>query len=140
MVSGDHSEGRDQINVGLVIGLGVFESLKVQDHREQSDAVEVNSLLGKVAGNARSAGGAVALTQQEERRVPALVARNVHADELAESLDIAFYTPEFFRRVQVFSAAEAGADGVHHDQIALIEQRVWVVLNVIWSHGKKTIC
>src|SRR2546422_1002240 len=36
--------------------------------------------------------------------------------------------------------AEARADRIHHHQIAFIEQRVGIVLHLIWSRREKAVC
>ena len=98
MIAGDNGEGRNQENVGLIVGVGLFERFEIQHGGEQRDAVERNAAIGEVTGDACGARGSVAFAEEEERRRPAFVARDVEANEFAEGLDVSLDAPEFLER------------------------------------------
>ena len=127
MVGGDHAERRHQQEVGDVVVLRPLECAEVHGRRKQGDAVEGNPAIGKKAGDTRRPRGAVALTQDEQRRRPALVSRHVQPNEFSESLDVAFYAQEFLDGLGVGGAAEAGRDRIHKHEVAAIEQRIGIV-------------
>ncbi len=77
-------------------------------------------------GEARTAGRSIALTGDEFRRGPALVARGPEANEIAHRLDVASQTIEL-RRIDAGSgSAVACADRVDEYQVGDIENRVGV--------------
>src|SRR5713226_6172519 len=92
-----------------------------------------------MAGNPGRTRGAVALSKEEERRTPALVTRDVHADEFAEGLNVAFHSPKFLRRLSILATAEAGANRVHQNQVTLVEQGVRIVLHPVWRRGQEAV-
>ena len=100
VIRGDHGEGRNQENIRLVVSVGLFEGFEIQHTGEQGDAVERDAAIGKISGDSGGARGSVAFAQNEQRRGPALVARDVEADELAEGLDVSLDAPEFLEHPQ----------------------------------------
>src|SRR5260370_33810265 len=122
-----------------MVGLGVFERLKVEHHAEQSYSVEGNALLRQIAGNAGGPGGAVAYSQQEERRSPALVTRDVLTNEFAGSCDVTLLSPEFLGDLRSFAATEAGANRVQQHQVTLVEQGVRIIPDLVGSWGQKAV-
>src|SRR5437868_8176268 len=50
-----------------------------------------------------------------------------------------FYSEIFFCEVRIGGAAGAGSDGVHHDHIAAVKQRVWIVGNVVGRSGHEAV-
>ena len=108
MVTGDHGEGGNQQNVRLIVALVVHQGLEAERGREQGNAVERYSLIAQVSGNARSARCSVTFAEEEQRRAPAFVTRQIQPDEFAEGFDIALHAQEFFGQLGVGSAAEAG--------------------------------
>ena len=67
VVGSNRGVAGEQQDIRLVIRFGPLQSLEVQDHGKQRDAVERDAALRKVAGDARGAGGAVTLSQQKQR-------------------------------------------------------------------------
>ena len=92
-----------------------------------------------MTGNAGGAGSAVTFAQQKQGRRPAIVARDVQANEFSEGFDVAFHSEIFFCEFRVGGAAEAGCDGIHHDDVAAVEQRVLIVGNVVGSGRHKAV-
>ena len=96
VIARNHGEAWNQQDVRLVVGLRVFERLEIDRDRKQGDSVERYSLPSELSGDARRTGGAITFSEQEQRRTPALVAADIHANEFAEGLHVAFYAPELF--------------------------------------------
>ena len=108
VITRNHGEGGNQQDVGLVVALGVFQRLEAERGREQGDAVERDALVREIAGDAGGARGSVTLAEEEERRTPALVAREIQPDEFAEGVDVALHAQKFLGQLSVGGAAEAG--------------------------------
>src|ERR1035437_8288047 len=106
MVSGDHSERGDQENISLVVGLVADESLEIQHHRKQRDAVEGNTMVGKISRDARRPRRAIACTEQVEGSTPAFISRDVEANEFAECFDVTLQSPEFLEQLGIARATE----------------------------------
>src|SRR5581483_4205918 len=98
-----------------------------QHRRNQHHAIEGNSLLDQIAGKPGGARGAIALADQEQWRVPAIIACEIEADELADGCDIALQAPEFLSQLGVCRPAVAGAHGIDKDQVGHIEPGLVVV-------------
>src|SRR4051794_1185788 len=84
-------------------------------------------MLDEVAGESRRARRAVALADEEERRLPALILRQVEADKLADRLDVALQTEISLREFGARGAAVARADRIDEDEIGRVEPRLLVV-------------
>src|SRR6266496_4916900 len=121
MVAGDHGEARDQQDVGLVVGLRILERLEIDCNRKKSNSIERYTLPCEQAGDARRTGRAVTFSKQEQRRIPALVAADVHANEFGEGLHVALYAPELLGELRIFGAAVAGTDCVDENEITFVE-------------------
>ena len=94
---------RKEERVGKVVSLREPGRLEVEDRRHEEDAVEGDALVDEVARETGGAGRAVALAHEEERRRPALVPREIEADELADGGEVALHAPELL--------SELGLDG-----------------------------
>src|SRR5207249_2020787 len=106
---------------------------------KQSNAVKCDPFLRQLPRNSCRPGRAVALSQQEQRRGPAVITRYVQANELAECVNVPFDAPEFLADLRCFRATESRADGVYQDEVALVEQRVLIVFQVVRGRGQKSI-
>src|SRR2546428_2691626 len=81
--------------------------------------------------------GAIAFAEQELGRCPAVEARQVDANEIAESLKVAAHA---MKRLGIFcGAAETGRDGVDIHKICYVEQRELVFDKLKRSRGLESI-
>ena len=111
-----------------VVCLQEADRLNIEHGGNEDDAVEGDALVHQMSGQPGSTGGAVALSGQEQRRGPSLIARQIKADEFADGFDIAFEAPEFLVQLLFGRSTETGADRIDEHQICLIEPRVLIVL------------
>ena len=105
---------------------------EIQHARQQHDPVQIHALLVlQIAGEVGGAGGAVAFAGQELGRCPAAMARSVEPDELAHRLHVAIHAVELPRVVPRRGTAVAGGDRVDEDQVRDVQDRVFVVHQLI---------
>src|SRR5207248_11601623 len=117
VIPGDGRVGREEEDVGQVVAAGEARRLEVQDGRDEDDAVEGDAVLDEVAGKPRRARRPVTLADEEERRSPALVARQVEADELADRLEVALESEILAPQLRLRRAAVARAHRVYEDEV-----------------------
>src|SRR6266404_3946129 len=80
--------------------------------------------------------GAVAFADEEFGGVPAIVAVDVHSDELRERLYVLLDAPKILVLRFAHGVAEAGANGIDEDHVGFIEQRGLIVLQLVgWRRG-----
>ncbi len=81
------------ISVGSVLQLALFAraGVDVENRREQHHAVNRDVVVGQIAGQSRSAGGAVAFAADKQRRSPEVVFVQEAADEFAEGCQIVLH-------------------------------------------------
>ena len=115
--------GRQKQHVGQVVARGESRGLKIEDRRDQQDAVEREAPVDQVSGQPRRACRAVAFADHEQRRRPAPVARHVQADELADRLDVALHAPELAAQFGLGRAAVAGPHRIDEHQVGLVQPR-----------------
>ena len=129
MIPGGGGEGGKREGVGLIdagVGGGAVDAVvEAEDLREEDDAVEVDA--AKVGGEDGGAWGAVAFAEEILGRVPAIVLGEEAADEALEGVAVGVDAVEGFGFVFAEGAAEAGAGGVDEDDVADVEEGVFVV-------------
>src|SRR5579884_1754870 len=94
MVARDPGEAWENQRIRNIVGLCELERLEAQHRPEQNNSIKGNSVIRQVACDPRRAGRTIALTEKVQRRRPALVAREVHPDELAKGLDVPAHVPK----------------------------------------------
>src|SRR6185437_15095605 len=97
--------------------------VKIEYRREQYHAVEIDAFLLEAIGHGRRARRAIALADQELRRVPASILREEDPDELGERFRVGVHAIECFGRahapgVSSQYAAESRAHRVDEHEIA----------------------
>ena len=119
--SGRGVGGQEEL-IRQVVALREAGGLEIHDRGDERDAVQVEAVaLLQVIGETRGARCAVAFTDQEFRRGPALVARSVEPDEVAHGRDVLGETMELFRILVLGRAAVAGRDRVDEDEVRGVE-------------------
>jgi len=120
--------GRQVDDVGEVVAGRELDRVELQDRRDQDDAVQVDVRALQVAGEHRRPGRAVAFSEQEAGRIPAVVRAEETPDELGERLRVLVDAPVVGARRLAQGVAEAGADRIDHDDVGDVEDRPGVVL------------
>ena len=139
LIPGHRGVARQVHRVGALVARQLGEDrLDVGGDRDQDQAVEgERTVLAQVVDDGRGAGGAVALAEQVLRRGPAVVVAQVLRDEAADRLDVRIDAPELVVLVIAHRVAQAGADRVDHHQVALVEQSVLVVDQLIGRRRRR---
>jgi len=76
-----------QVIAGVELG-----RLEIQDRGNQDDAIQIHAVaLLEIAGQTRSARGAIAFAGKKFRRRPALVACGIQPDEISDGFDVRSY-------------------------------------------------
>src|ERR1700720_175296 len=78
---------------------------------------------------------AITFADEEFGGVPAIVAVDVHGDELRERFYVLIDAPKIFVLRLADGMAEAGADGIDEDHVGLIEQSGLIVLELVGRRG-----
>ncbi len=111
----------------VVAGVEVLV-LPVEHGGDQDDAVEHHAVaVRELIGEARRAGGAVALAGHELGGGPALVAGDPEADEVGDRLDVLLDAVELLAVLPGGGAAEAGAHRVDEHEVTGIEDGIFVI-------------
>ena len=123
---GHGGQGEEVAVVGAGIAVrAVGARVEAEDLREEDGAVEIELALQQVGENG-GARGAVALAEEILRRVPAIVLGEEAADEAVEGVRVGIDAVEGLAGVLAEDAAEAGAGSVDEDEVADVEEAVFV--------------
>src|SRR5215475_8369263 len=127
-------------NVGEILPRIEGNCSKIEDGRDHNDAVQINVVVVlQVVCEGGVSKCAVALPDQEFRRVPAIVARDINLDELREQLDVGIYATKIFVLFFANGRAETCSDRIDEDEIRAIEQAIGVVEQFVWR-GRSHSC
>ncbi len=123
MIPSDGRVGRQIEDIRQVIASVELRRLKIQDRRNQDDAIEIHSVpLLKVPGKARRARGAVTFAGEEFWRGPAFVASGIEPNEIRDGLDIFGDAVKLFRRFAGNGSAVPSRDGINEYEVADVQE------------------
>ena len=90
VIPGGRGVRRQEQHVRNIIARREIRRLEIHDGRNKHDAIKGNASIDQVTGQCRGARCTITLAGKKQRRRPTFVTRQVHANKLAESFDIAF--------------------------------------------------
>lgn len=107
---------------------------KVQNVRHQNDSVQIHPVVRlQVVPQRHRAKRPVALANQELRRIPPVVPAHVGVDELRQRADVRIHAPEILVLRLPHGVAESRPHRVDENFVALVNQRILVVHQLVWS-------
>jgi len=129
---GGRERGKVRREREVVAGGDERQRAHVERGRDEHDAVEADR---KVALHARDeqrgADAAIALAEDVLRGVPAIVLRDVGADEVGDGVGVLVVAPEILVLLLAHRAAVAGADGIDEHEVGGAEDRGRVVAQLV---------
>ena len=94
------------------------DRVEAQDRRDQDDAVQRDAaLVQQVVGQGGGTRGSVALAGEEFRGEPALISRDVEADEIGDGADVLLDAEKLFGLFAGGGPAVAGVDRIDEHQV-----------------------
>jgi hypothetical protein len=128
VVPRDGGLGGQVADVRVVQTVAVDEfGAEVERGRQEHDAVEVHTVLLQHVHQHGRARRAVRFAEQEFRRIPAAVLRDIPLNELFERSTVLIDAVELFRLGVAEQTAESGPGRVDEDHVGFVEQAVFII-------------
>lgn len=107
--------------------------LQLKYGRYHNDPIHSNPFILQILDQTRISEGAVTFTQQIFRGIQFFSPYDKLLDKQADTAYILIYTPEIFPFRLTNGLAETDSDRVYHDQIGFIQDRIFIVDQLIRS-------